>query len=448
MKIESEEKGWAFYVITGLMEFSWAYSIALFATSWGPYGLPLLLCLFTFFLALIRGLRSWFHYKWQALLSHLFPLSAIMLYYLYRAMGSLDQLFSFQRLPLQEKAFFSLVALLLLALWWGGHFLSQRPTDFSTISSRFDLGCGAFFLLFLIEGMMDSSTLRDLPALALFFLSSLLAMPLSRKTIPLKSSIKRGWLTSLSLALILLLFASLTFLFLQPLEERAREGYTALKGLAEPLLPILVSILRFLFFGMGRSAAPTTQGVIEQGEGEALLLEEPPGALSPFILYSLYAIVALLLIALLGWLLYTVWQWLQSPLQREKRKRKWPIILYLQRLFYPFVRWLKTRRRPITTANIFASLLLWSRRWGLSLLLGETPREHSLRLGKRFPFLAQEIELIVDGYYREVFGQQPLKEEELAKQKKALLSIKSPFSWPKRALYSFRWYRRAKGMGS
>lgn len=443
--MKREEKGWFFYVITGLMEFSWTFSIALLVTSWTPYVLPLNSGFITLFLALLRGRMGWFQYRWQVLLSHFLLFGSIILYHLYRTTGSSKPFYglqwytSLQDLSLENKLLLLVFLLFFFLLWYSGQALSQRATDFSTISSRFDLGCGVFFLLFIIETIVEHSIIRVLPTLTLFFFSSLLAMSLARETISIDSITPKRWTPILSQILILFLLVGIILPFLVPLKVYTDEGYMMFKEMVEPFKPILISILRFLFYGLGRSRAPTTQGIIEQEGVIPLLPEDAKRPVSRMISYTLYALIISVFILLIGFVLYRFWIWIRSSLQEEKREGS--ISLLFKRLIELYDRWRKRRSRPMTSTLLFSSLLTWGRRWRLSPTPGETPREFSHRLKRRFPFLGEEIESIIEGYYREVFGEIVVEEKDLRRQKKALQRVKNPLHWPKRILYSFRWYR-------
>ena len=83
-----------------------------------------------------------------------------------------------------------------------------------------------------------------------------------------------------------------------------------------------------------------------------------------------------------------------------------------------------------TAARIYVGLLRWGRRSGLRLSPGETPAEYGNRLARHFPYLRQEIEQIVEGFNREIYGQMILDPIILSSLLSALGRLRSPRHWP------------------
>ena len=82
--------------------------------------------------------------------------------------------------------------------------------------------------------------------------------------------------------------------------------------------------------------------------------------------------------------------------------------------------------------QFYAALLRWGRHGGLPPSLTETPAEYGLRLKLRFPAVGKEIELIIAGFNREVYGELALDEQQVAVARLAWRKLRSPLQWPSR----------------
>lgn len=436
-----------FFLLLSFMEISWLFSILLLVTSGTHYPFPPS-WIYIFFLALLLGRVGLFSYRWQSFLVHLLSLLTINLYSLYQITGREEVFFRFHwipsllNLPLEERLSLLLLSFSLLFLYWGGLSLSQRPRDFTTISTRFDLGCGVFFFLFLAEGALDVSVLLPLPILSTFFLSSLFSMTLSRTTHKKERS-KSRWVSYLFPSLLLLLLMSLLILSSPLLEEYAHKSYMLMESLAEPLQPYLISFLRFLVFGMERGISHTPQETYQE---EGIVPKEVPQArthpLPQILLRSIYLLLGLALLTLSGWILYRIVKWLSSP--SRGRRGGLSLLLPLHSLLVRFSRWIEEKREPFTPIRAFKYLRSWGRRRGFKPKRGETPREYSHRIGERYPWLFKEFELIVQQYYQEVFGDRSMREEDSILGEEALRKIKNPLHWTRGFLY---WLKRRRGRG-
>jgi len=345
---------------------------------------------------------------------------------------------------------FAVLLFFAFSFWMGGVALARRSGAYLKICARFDLGVAAFgglFLikfLFLIKGNMD---IHDHAAQALlfpFFLFSLLAIGMARN----RSMAQRDFLSGyqgigifLSFTLVVLIFgAGLVLLFLPYLTMAAEFGYGILKTTARPLGPILVTIIRFLF--MHNVSRPETRP--QSGGGAEVdivsstetswwmeLLEKVVG----WGFMGLLALVGIIACCLGAWYLL---RWLFSRTSRSEEKRlQWNLMfLWASRLWAGLVVFwhkLATRLTGFNDApQLYAALLRWGRRSGLPRSLSETPAEYGGRLEQQFPLLVRNIEVIVDAYNQQVYGEMLLDESQLRTAKRSWRSLRSPYYWPSR----------------
>jgi len=349
-----------------------------------------------------------------------------------------------------EWFIFAVLLFFALSFWMGGLALARRSGAYLKICARFDLGVAAFgglFLikfLFLIKGNMD---IHDHAAQALlfpFFLFSLLAIGMARN----RSMAQRDFLSGyqgigifLSFTLVVLIFgAGLVLLFLPYLTMAAEFGYGILKTTARPLGPILVTIIRFIF--MHNVSRPETRP--QSGGGAEVdivsstetswwmeLLEKVVG----WGFMGLLALVGIIACCLGAWYLL---RWLFSRTSRSEEKRlQWNLMfLWASRLWAGLVVFwhkLATRLTGFNDApRLYAALLRWGRRSGLPRSLSETPAEYGGRLERQFPLLVRNIEVIVDAYNQQVYGEMLLDESQLRTAKRSWRSLRSPYYWPSR----------------
>ena len=83
-------------------------------------------------------------------------------------------------------------------------------------------------------------------------------------------------------------------------------------------------------------------------------------------------------------------------------------------------------------AELYGALLGWAGRSGFPHDCSETPLEFGTRLNARFPALKPPIELIIDAYNREVYGETVLSGTPLSAANSAWQFLRSPLHWPAR----------------
>ena len=143
-----------------------------------------------------------------------------------------------------------------VVLWIGGTKIARKPTDLFTICPRFDMGAALFLLLLLIELLMLGKGVTLNPdrnsesSFLAFFVLGLLGLGMARYG----NSVERGHIAAyrgigviLSFVIfVLLLGGGLVILFLPALMSAAELGHDLLKAGAGPVLPVLVTVLRFV----------------------------------------------------------------------------------------------------------------------------------------------------------------------------------------------------------
>jgi hypothetical protein len=445
----------------GGMEMSWLYALANFITIamiHRPFPLPEALGTFALAAALTLIARG---SGWRVILilgiqAAGFVCAASRIVYVfdswsfpYLSQGWIIEFFGRPR-GFVEWFIFAVLLFFALSFWMGGLALARRSGAYLKICARFDLGVAAFaclFLvkfLFLIKGNMD---IRDHAAEALlfpFFLFSLLAIGMARN----RSMAQRDFLSGyqgigifLSFTVIVLVFgAGLVLLFLPYLTMAAEFGYGILKTTARPLGPILVNIIRFLFMhGVRRPETRPQSGgadevdIVSSAETSwwLELLEKVLG----WGFMGLAALVGIIVCCLGAWYLL---RWLFSRTSKSEEKHiQWNLIFLWASRWWAglLVFWHKLVARLKgfkDAAQLYAALLRWGRRSGLPRFLSETPAEYGGRLKRHFPPLERCIEVIVDAYNQQVYGEMVLDESQLTTAKRSWRSLRSPHYWPSR----------------
>ena len=443
----------------GGMELSWRYAWATFLTAsilHHPFPFPEAVGSFI----LAAALTSVYHERgWRVVLILCFQLlgfipaawriihvfSSWSGSFLTQAYKSYVTSFDQQGIPLEW------ITVLLFLLWafffWGGGVgMAKRTPDYTTLCSRFDLGLGAFFSLFLIKfylfltggkGMPDSS-----PEFLLFsfFIFGLLAIGLARNRSGETKDFMpgyRGLGVILSFIMVILLFgAGLLFFALPYLTEAARIGYGILKVASTPLMVIAMSVIRFLFGGesdLSKSEPPPEKKAA--GTSSPSLDIWWLKLLGEILIWMVLILLALILLTIVCVTVYSLVRWLFSKTEEGGKKAGlWdflPLWTVKFRLFLHACRRTMARRVKTYTGafQLYAALLLWGRRSGLPRSLSETPAEYGLRLKYRFPALGSEIDVIVEAFHREVYGEVVLPEQQLAAARCGFHRLRSPLLW-------------------
>ena len=456
-----KEKGALLFLIIVGMELSWRYAWANFLTTsilHQPFPFPEAIGTF----ALAAGLTLFSKGKgWRIvyiLSIQVFGLilAALRIVYAFNTSSYsflsqtwLIEFFNTPRSPL-EWLNLILILFLTLMLWVGGITLARRSTAYSTLSSRFDLGLAAFFLLFLtkllllVKGGIKIEDPISLFFLFPFFVFSLLAIGLVRNRSTTPKDFLPGYQgigVILSFTVVVVLFGTgLVLFFLPYLTLAAETGYGILKTAAKPLGPILVSVLRFIFLhGTIRpeNPSPPAKGSIGDlvSPGESSWWTELLEKILAWVFGGLFALIALIIA---GLALFFLFRWLLSrtPVSQRKQSTWFSILLWAERLrVFLLSCWTGIIRRVKGykgAVQFYTALLSWGRHSGLPHFLSETPTEYGFRLKNRFPSLKREIESIIQAFNQEVYGEITLNQQQFAIAKSAWHRLRSPFHWPSR----------------
>ena len=444
------------------MELSWLYAWATFSLSFipnRPFPMPEAIGTFVLaaaltFLSLGRGLRV-IQILGLQMFGLLLSLSRILYLYTDRSHPYLsrDWVLDFFNKPRELQEWLVLIFILfwILCFWFGGVTLARRSMGYRAITTRFDLGVAAFLALLLLKFLIifkGGPNLKEPFTDFLFFpffIFGLTAVGLSRN----RSDVIREYLPGyqgmgviLSFTLVVLLFGTgLTLLFLPYLTLAAEMGYGVIKGAAQPLEPILVSVLRFLF-ARQKKLAEAPSG--DSGQGEMAFTPSAEESswwmemLSKIGGWGLVGLACLFGLVALGFALYYLTKWLLSRTSYDRQKEGfWTMILL----------WIASIRAMLTflmekitfkgdgsnlAVHLYEALLGWGRHSGLPHLISETPTEYGRRLSNRFPGVKQEVGIITEAFVRQVYGNKVPDTHQLDLAGKAWRKLRRPIYWPLR----------------
>jgi len=456
-----KDRGILLFLAHGGMEFVWLYAWASFLMTsivHRPFPLPEAIGAYLLAAALTLAVRGMGLRVISVLgiqvLGFLLAASRIVYTLKYRAypyfgQGWLVEFLGRTRDPL-EWLILVIILIFGVLFWLGGVTLARRSTAYLTICSRFDLGVAAFFcllmvkLLLLVKGGIEVKDPAPELLLFPFFIFSLLAIGLARS----RGSARRDFLAGYkgigvlaSFTVVVLAFgAGLVLLFMPYLIAAAEAGYGVLRSAAGPLSPILVRVLRFLFFGarMRQEASSSSPGGHEAEfvpSGESSWWSELVARVLEWGFLGLGMVLGLILCALGAWYLL---RWLFSRTSKQQRQpihwrllvvwaqRQWvALVLGVQRVVQRF-------KGYCDALQLYRALLKWGRRSGLPHLLSETPAEYGSRLRKQFPCLTGEIRGIVEAFNLVVYGEVALDDEQMTLAKLSWRRLRSPRYWPSR----------------
>ena len=458
MKSEKE----TFLVLTSAgMEIAWRYawsSFLAFSIFQHPFPLPVAISAFAAaaYITRLSGRRNW--RRIQAALLHMAGFAFAAFLIAYRLFFRDAQFFNgawVADLILQPKApqqwFILLLVLCCLLLFWlGGRSLEKSSRDYFTVCLQFDKGLGLLFLLLLIKFLIELKggiRLED-PATGLlviaFFLFSLLSIGLVRGRGDAKKSFLAGYhgigIILGFTTIVVLCGAALILLTFPYWTQIADAAHSVLKEAAEPLGPVIVKILRFIF-GRSRFHIETgSSGTVGSGVN---LVDPSPGSPGEVLLrqvigWGLAGILGLIAAGVCIYLINRLIRWLlkRNPTGETKPlSSTWIIKLLSLIMTIPHGVWnrvLYLVRGFDSAAAVYAGVLLWGRRSGLPPVPSETPSEYGIKLKHQFPKLKVEIEMIIEAFNREVYGEITTEKRSLGGIAAALSRMRSLRHWPSR----------------
>jgi hypothetical protein len=454
------KKGIIFSLISGGMEMCWLYGWAAFSmtavmdrpfSSSGAIGAFVLAAILTN-LSIGKGWRIIQVGGLQALGFACVALGILhSVYYSSYLLTDKDWIFVLFHQPRSPMEWFNFTFILVwtLLFWIGGCAQARRPRAYFTVCARFDIGLVAFFCLFLARLVfLDKGGIKvdDPLSSALifpFFLLGLLAIGMARNENKAHKVFLPGYrsfgIIATFMATVILSAGAVILFFLPFLTAVAGTGYHALKAGAGFALPIVERVLRYIF--MGRSVREEPAGSSPKpGEWDHLFTMH--GTWMEFIekvmQWGIKGLAVLLLLGAFSIIIYYLIKWLLSKtahVQRDTKKtyeiapwffRLWKTLVLLYRRLMLSIRGYKK------AAELYAVLLGWGQRSGLTRFMHETPLEFGERLNKCFPRLKNEINVIVSTFNREVYGEAVVSGEGMKQALLAWRALRSPSHWPLR----------------
>jgi len=443
------------------MEMSWRYAwVGFLMLLAGHRVFPLAEAAGAFVMAIfLNRLSANHHWRlYQGLLLETAGLVLFALLILYRLWYEAFSFFSFAWLgalfqdprSLSQKLMLLLALFCLLLIWRGGRALVNRPMDYDHVCIQFDKGIGLLMLLLLVKFLIQVKAGILLDGLAFgflvgaFFLFGLLSIFLTRKQPDIKKSFLTGYHgigITLSLTSLMVLFGSGMIFFFYPIFIQVADASLVMaKDISEPLVPVLVTILIFLF-----SPGKIRLGGTINTENPALpadLVNAPVSSWMATLLntVSLVFWVAIGIIALffLGLFIRYLLRLLMKKADKNSfpdRSQAWIGDLLKWLFLLPMRVWRVLNsllKNAESAAGVYTGLLRWGKRSGLRLRPGETPAEYGKRLVRHFPDLGDDITLIVEAFNREIYGQIGIAPNILSGLLSARRRLRHLRHWPSR----------------
>jgi hypothetical protein len=441
----------------GGMEITWRYAWAFFLTLLilnRPFPLPETLAVFTAasLATTLAGKKSWRMYQSLALHIFGFTIAALLttyrLYYQHMPFFSISWIQDwFKQLQEPQQWLIQLLVFACLLLFWlGAHALVKRPQNYYHACVQFDKGLGALFLLLLIKFMVQAKggiRLEDPVTrylLFAFFTFSLIAISLARNQSDVHKTFRPGY-HSIGIVLgfvstVLIGSAVLIVLFFPYLTYMADSAQSVLKETTEPMGPVVVKIIRFIF-SIGRYRRDIKPSGTSDSIGDQLY---PDSEIewTQSLGWILLGVIGLIALGVCGYLIHLLVRWLLKRNTMDKSQHE-PMVLLAKLLSMigaiclgVWNGLLFLLKKIDSAATVYAGMLGWGRRSGLPAVASETPVEYGERLKQSFPRLKMEIEMIIEAFNREIYGQIPPDEMALARIQSAQRRMRNPRHWPSR----------------
>ena len=449
------------------MEISWRYAWALYLTQLAirrQFPFPAAVCAFltAAVLTQLPAGRNWRVYqRWLLQIAGFIPFALWVVYSIqyqtlpFFSLGWLGQLLLDAK-SITQWFILILTLFCLWLIWRGGQILVKSSRHYFAICMDFDKGLGLFFLLLITKAFLESRIGfylqgRDIIFLAIaYFVFSLTSISIARN----QSHVQKSFLSGhqgigviLSISALATLLGTGTILLIYPyLYNVADSLFAVTKGVAQPMESVLVKILLFLFRPRDEYLQPdqprpdaeklTDMDKLTDIDTQAM---EGSGSLVQLIVgWGIFGIIGMVFLVVLAYLLIYILRLLLKKGRDDKAlplSFGWISDLLRKLVTLPLLVWrgLASWLKGIDRAAIvYVGMLRWGRRSGMILIPSETPAEYGSRLVNYFPGLRAEIELIVDVFNREVYGQTTTDRETLSRLRSALRHMKRLRYWPSR----------------
>jgi hypothetical protein len=443
------------------MELCWMYMWAMFC-SVAAVGRP-----FPFFEGICTFLAAVFLTRLSAgkgwrvlgiLVLHAFVFTVVALRIIYAAYFSeytffgsawLSKLFSG---PHGFVQWFGYVIVLLSAVmfWIGGVMFAKRPRTYFAVCSRLDIGLMSFFCLFVLKLILlaKGGVKIDNPAsgamIFSFFLFSFFTIGMVRlKNNGLKTFLPRyrgaGIVTGFAVTVIAF-GGGLILFFMSGLSATAQAALRVLKAAVGASSPYMERMLHMFFLRSPlrpetASSSPKGGSTSAMGWSKGIwwidLVEKAFG-------WTFAIIIGALILAVMGMMIFLVLKLFLSRGKVDERgvshlKRVLVLIKELCAALRGIMQIMKRLANGYQkAADLYKGLRLWGGRCGLAPAVHETPLEFGDRLQGRFPQLAAEIDLIIDAYNQETYGEKHFTKDELRQASRVWRKLQSPLLWPVR----------------
>jgi len=452
-------------IARGGMEITWRYAWALFLTQLAirrHFPLPAAVCAFLMAAVLTQlpAGRNWRVYqRWLLQITGFIPLALLVVHPIqYQALP----FFSLEwvgHLLLDAKSisqWFILILTLfcLWLIWRGGQILVKSSRLYFPVCMDFDKGLGLFFFLLITKAFVESRTEfylqgRDIIFLAMAYLVfSLTSISIARNQSNVQKSFlsgHRGIGVILSISALVTLLGTGTILLVYPyLYSVADSLLSVTKVAAAPMESVLIKTLLFLFRPREITLQPdqphTDAPKLTDMDTTKLTDMDTP-AVEGFQLIVGWGLFGIIGMVVLGALVYLLIYILRLLLKRSRDDTALPLSIgWISDLLRKLVElpllfwrgWVSLLKGIDCAAIVYAGMLRWGRRSGMIMVHSETPAEYGNRLMNGFPGLRAQIELIVDAFNREVYGQTTIDRETLSRLRSARRRMKRLRYWPSR----------------
>jgi hypothetical protein len=352
----------------------------------------------------------------------------------------------FVRLAELQFFFIQFIFFLCLLLFWrAARAMVKRKGGYFSVCLQFDKGLGLLFLLLLVKfvaeqkgGLFIEERMTRYLIFA-YFTFGMIAISLAGNQNEIDRSFRPGYhgmgIILGFLSFVLIAGAILTSLFLPAITLLADSAQSTLKDVSEPMAPVFVQIIRFIF-SMGKYrkevCTPLSDGSEYQvAPGDEISWAHGFGGV-------MIGVLGLIVLGVLGYLILLLIRWLlkQKGVVSSNAPANDLIYSLLAIVTNVVLRlWrgiLSLVKKNDSAAIVYAKLLHWGRRSGLPVRAAETPSEYGKRLSHQLPELESEIDIIIEAFNIEIYGNREIDDSQLFRILAALRTMQSPRYWQSR----------------